>query len=194
MHKQYPVHWEFVHVRKTHDDVIKWEHFRRYWTGEFPAQMPVTQSFDVFFNLRLNRRLHKQSLGWWFETPSHPLWCHCNVLARAIMSELRETTLVVTFGCDMICDWNKKTEHCGTEWTLKGKVSMFIWTILGTVLWLHMSLYRQNTNRLERIYLREYDKTPPSLDWGLNHMNTKSAWPYGVYCIAELAMLWFVTY
>ena len=26
-------------------------------TGEFPAQRPVTQSFDVFFDLRLNKRL-----------------------------------------------------------------------------------------------------------------------------------------
>ena len=30
-------------------------------TGEFPSQMPVTQSFHVFFDLRLNRRLSKQS-------------------------------------------------------------------------------------------------------------------------------------
>ena len=32
--------------------------------GEFPAQRPVTQSFDVFFDLRLNKRLSKQSWGW----------------------------------------------------------------------------------------------------------------------------------
>ena len=30
---------------------------------------PVTQSFDVFFDLRLNKRLRKQSWGWWFEKP-----------------------------------------------------------------------------------------------------------------------------
>ena len=30
-------------------------------TGEFPSQRPVTQSFDVFFDLRLNKRLSKQS-------------------------------------------------------------------------------------------------------------------------------------
>ena len=30
-------------------------------TGEFPAQKPVTQSFDVFLDLRLNKRLSKQS-------------------------------------------------------------------------------------------------------------------------------------
>ena len=34
--------------------------------GEFPAQRPVTRSFDVFFDLRLNKRLSKQSWDWWF--------------------------------------------------------------------------------------------------------------------------------
>ena len=29
-------------------------------TGEFPAQRPVTRSFDVFFDLRLSKRLSKQ--------------------------------------------------------------------------------------------------------------------------------------
>ena len=35
-------------------------------TGEFPAQRPVTQSFDVSFDLCLNKQLSKQSWGWWF--------------------------------------------------------------------------------------------------------------------------------
>ena len=48
-------------------------------TGEFPSQRPVTRSFDVIFDLRLNKRLSKQSWGWWFETPSRPLWRHCHV-------------------------------------------------------------------------------------------------------------------
>ena len=48
-------------------------------TGEFPAQRPVTRSFEVFFDLRLKKRLSKQSWGWWFETLSRPLWRHCNV-------------------------------------------------------------------------------------------------------------------
>ena len=46
--------------------------------GEFPAQRPVTRGFDVFFDLRLNKRLGKQSWGWWFETLSRPLWRHRN--------------------------------------------------------------------------------------------------------------------
>ena len=51
-------------------------------TDEFPAQRPVSRSFDVFFDLCLNKRLSKQSWGWWFETPLCPLWRHSNNWAR----------------------------------------------------------------------------------------------------------------
>ena len=47
--------------------------------GEFPAQRPVARSFDIIFDLRLNKRLSKQSWGWWFGTLSCPLWRQCNV-------------------------------------------------------------------------------------------------------------------
>ena len=52
--------------------------------GEFtgprwiPHTRPVTRSFQVFFDLCLNKPLSKQSWGWWFETLSRPFWCHCN--------------------------------------------------------------------------------------------------------------------
>ena len=38
--------------------------------GEFPTQRPVTRSFDVYFDLCPNKRLSKQSCGWWLETLS----------------------------------------------------------------------------------------------------------------------------
>ena len=46
--------------------------------GEFLTQGPVTRRFDVFFDLRLNKRLSKQPSGWWFEPPSWSLWRQCN--------------------------------------------------------------------------------------------------------------------
>ena len=52
--------------------------------GEIPTQRPVTRSFDVYFDLRLNKRLHKQPWGWWFETPSWSLWRQCNGLDTRI--------------------------------------------------------------------------------------------------------------
>ena len=45
-------------------------------TGEFPSQRPVTRSFDVFFDLRMNKRLRKQSRRRWIEIPLHSLWRH----------------------------------------------------------------------------------------------------------------------
>ena len=53
-------------------------------TGEFLSQRPVIKSFDVFFNLRLNKRLGEKSWGWWFETPSRLLWRDCNAPSWAI--------------------------------------------------------------------------------------------------------------
>ena len=41
--------------------------------GEFPTQRPVTRSFDVFYDQRLNKRLSKQPWGWWFESS----WRQC---------------------------------------------------------------------------------------------------------------------
>ena len=55
-------------------------------SGEFPTQRPVARSFDVFFDVCLNKRLRKQSWGWWFETLSRPLWRHCNDTNRYCMS------------------------------------------------------------------------------------------------------------
>ena len=54
-------------VDSFHDDVIKLKHFPRHWTlcgeltgpGEFPSQRPVRRSFDVFFDLCLNKQLSK---------------------------------------------------------------------------------------------------------------------------------------
>ena len=47
-------------------------------TGEFPSQRPVMWSFDVFFDLCLNKQFSKQSRRWWFEMPLRSLWCPCN--------------------------------------------------------------------------------------------------------------------
>ena len=57
--------------------------------GEFtghrwiPLTRPVTWSFDIFFDLRLNKRLSKQPRRLWFETPSHSLWRHSYGVAKS---------------------------------------------------------------------------------------------------------------
>ena len=57
--------------------------------GEFPAQKPVTQSFDVLFDPGLNKQLSKQLWGWWFETLSCSLCRHCNGKEILIYSSQR---------------------------------------------------------------------------------------------------------
>ena len=63
--------------------------------GEFPTQRQVTRSFDVFFDLRLNKRLSKQPWGWWFETPAWSLWRHRNVT--------KKTCVVTSYDSQIYC-------------------------------------------------------------------------------------------
>ena len=81
---QRPAQSRFAH---SHDDIIEWKHIPRFLafcaenspvSGELSAQRPVTRSFDVFFDLHLNKQLSTQSRDGWFETPSGSLWRQCN--------------------------------------------------------------------------------------------------------------------
>ena len=54
-------------------------------TSEVPAQRPVARSFDVSFDLRLNKPLSKQCWGWWFETLSRPLWGQRNEVYSTVL-------------------------------------------------------------------------------------------------------------
>ena len=64
-----------------HDDVIKWKHFPRYWPCVWGIhRWPLNthhksqwrRAFDVSIELRLNKRLSKQSRRRWFDMPSRP--------------------------------------------------------------------------------------------------------------------------
>ena len=60
------------------------------WEFTGPRWIPRTRASDAelwcFFDLRLNRRLSKQSWGWWFETQSGSLWRHCSDYKSTILS------------------------------------------------------------------------------------------------------------
>ena len=99
-----------VSKRLSHDDVIKWKHFPRYWpfvkgippvTSGFPSQRPVTGSFGVFF-LPLNKRLSKHSKRRWFELPSCLLWRHCNAKSLIAGEKLKIKFLIFLFNTMMI--------------------------------------------------------------------------------------------
>ena len=101
--------------------------------GEFPAQRPVTRSFDVYFDLRPNKRLSKHLWGWWFETPSRPLWCHRNVekpiivtvTCYACLSHLR---VCVCFLAASLLRWMLLKHECfqKTSWRINLQNYMYI--------------------------------------------------------------------
>ena len=80
-------------------------------TGEFPSQRPVTRSFGVFFDLRPNEPLSKQSWGWWLETPSLSLRHHYVLIPRTpfwyhtLWNKSKETCIVLTW----LIHWGKLT-------------------------------------------------------------------------------------
>ena len=69
--------------------------FRVTDTGGFPSQRPLKGSFDVFFDMRLNKRLSKQSRRRWFETPSRSMWRHCNESFTYSSGIIMESTLLM---------------------------------------------------------------------------------------------------
>ena len=66
------------------------------------GQRPVTLSFDVSFDLCPNKRLSKQSWGWWFETPSRLLWRHCNGKTHVAATVLRSSRGLCCIICEVI--------------------------------------------------------------------------------------------
>ena len=73
--------------KRMHDDVIKWKHFPRYWPFVWGIHrsrwIPRTKASNAelwcFGDLRMKKRLSKQSQGRWFKTQSCSLWRQCNV-------------------------------------------------------------------------------------------------------------------
>ena len=66
-------------------------------SGELSTQRPVMRSFDVIFDLHLNKWLKKHSWGWWFGTPSRSLWRHCNEMRSFSFDVANIRGCVLTF-------------------------------------------------------------------------------------------------
>ena len=95
--------WQLKHSYLLHpsfscDDVINLNPFPRYWPfvwgiNRSPVNFPpqkgtATQDFDVFFDLRLNKLLSKQSGRRWFEMPALSILRHCNKHIKYVLYHL----------------------------------------------------------------------------------------------------------
>ena len=78
-------------------------------------------SFDIFFDLRLNKRLNDLWLGWWFETQSRPLWLHCKVQGERWQHR----------GCD-IWEWGHRRAQILLANLVTAVCRYFMWPLLLT--------------------------------------------------------------
>ena len=79
-------------------------------TGGFPSQRPVTRGFDVFFDVRMNKRLRKQSKRRWFETPERSLWRQRNVVSIVcnVIMDAKQNLKMYGARCNyliLFCNW-----------------------------------------------------------------------------------------
>ena len=91
-------HSYLLHPSFSRDDVINLNPFPRYWPfvwgiNRSPVNFPphkgtATQNFDVFFDLRLNKLLSKQSGCRWFEMPALSILRHCNKHIKYVLYHL----------------------------------------------------------------------------------------------------------
>ena len=140
--------------------------------GEPPVtsgfQRPVMRNFDVFYDVRLNKRLIIQSRCQWFETPWRSLWRHWNVKIGCYRKTTEHTLVSPVAGTSLVLSiWNKSdladlmvryvhvspTKLCWRYHSLPmGQRSCPIWErILAT--------------RDESRYDTKYEDTFVSLDW-----------------------------
>ena len=121
-----------IWICNHHDDVIKWKHFPHYWpfvrwnspvAGEFPAQRPMTHSFDVFFICAwINGWINNREAG---DLRHHR--AHYDVTVMVAQGERIKGTI----GEDMSC-LRKACFHVMTSLHWRSR-----WRILMTVLSLH---------------------------------------------------------
>ena len=124
-------------------------------TDGCPSQRPVTRSFDVFFDLRLCKRLSKQSRRRYFETPSRSCWRHCNVhifftfnpyYLHRIMSTSKLLIWSLVISCMCMCvapslslhgfytPWTiRKQDNSMTADALSNFGTMILWALVFTI-------------------------------------------------------------
>ena len=113
------------YLSADHDDVIKWKHFPRYWPFVRGIHRSSVNSPHkghwrgalMFSSIcALNKRLSKQSWGWWFEISSRSLWRHCNAKSKASYQRIPLSIYTTTFlfANVLISGWVRSVLLCNT--------------------------------------------------------------------------------
>ena len=133
-----------------HDDVIKWKHFRRYWTFvrgmhrspvNSPHKVQWRGALIVSLICALNKRLSKQSWGRWFGAPSRSSWRHHNdlnidvtIISEYVLCAVRMLRLwtLAKYSCiatDPLCVvWRRALTTCLLCGAPLYKVDLYQWS------------------------------------------------------------------
>ena len=146
-------------------------------TGEFPAQRPMTRSFDVSLDLRLNQQMSKQWIRWWLETPLRSLWHHCNDCPIWIPSIQQQLLCIVPFNAlAAIVAWSA-TIIIFTAWFKQ-----------------HMSFFRENFDDMHCVNVRQWHKIQihryVSQSTSFSKLKFKKSLYYNRHLLCIYWMLW----
>ena len=99
--------------------------------GNSPGtQRPVTRTLDIFFDLRLNKRLSKQSWGWWFNTLPRPLRRHTNYSCHSRVDIVAFDGMAPVW-CQGICNHHVNVGRSSHFRTTQLKVFPTPWHVMG---------------------------------------------------------------
>ena len=168
-------------------------------TGEFPSQRPVTRSFDVFIDLRLNKRLSKLPKRWWCETPLRPLWHHCN---DSRVTPYWQILLIVFLfrTCVILCFMLTLSPYTCFMWNLDSSEKSKIWWCIihfSPLQWRHNGRYSVSNHQphdylLNRLFRRRSKKTSKLRATGLCAVNSPGTgeFPAQMASNAENSIWW----
>ena len=97
--------------------------------GEFPHKGQWGGALMFLWINALNKRLSKQSWGWWFDKPSRSLWRHCNECSLNRAVNAGTTDLASSFGINGLVKQTYRTiiattalVNCLKNWNMIGFV------------------------------------------------------------------------
>ena len=91
---------------------------------KFQLEKSKPESFDVFFDMQMNKRLSKQSRRRWFETPSCPLWRHYDVNGLSLTSDIEVhmihiSRVIITYTFESLSSLTQITQSTVYNWVEK---------------------------------------------------------------------------
>ena len=137
-------------------------------------------------------RLNKQLYGWWFDTPSRPLWCHCNEKKSMthICRRLRKDASIRGQGglikTSISCGWwgmvFSRAVYSWLFYRLGPKEKKNISFIVQVLVWANVGFYRKCKSSYDNYwtgYLKIY-----CLKFGIANMNCFVVLVYAIVIIA----------